>query len=299
MLRIRSRQQKQNLLAYLFLTPATLTVLVIIIYPLYVALDLSFRKVRMFQLDMRHTTPISIANYSKMFHSPYFWNSLRVTLAYTVVGVAGALILGMITALLLNKDFRGRQVARLAILLPWAIPGVVATIIATWLFDSSYGVINYILQSLGIISSNVAWLTRARTAFAAVSATTIWKSYPFFTLMLLAGLQAIPKELNEAAVVDGANAYQRFAYITLPALRHVIVIATILNGLWIFKQFEIIYVMTGGGPARATETLAIQIYQEAFKFFNMGYASAIGIFTLLAAMVGVSAMLRLSAKEFY
>ena len=155
------------------------------------------------------------------------------------------------------------------------------------MFDGNYGIINEILKSLHIIDSNVKWLSGEATAMATVVLSTIWKSYPFFTLTLIAGLKGISSDFYEAAAIDGANAWQRFTKITLPALRSVIVTSLLLNGLWTFRNYDLISNITGGGPNQATETLPLLLYNQAFKYYNMGYASAIGIVSLLVCSIFV------------
>ena len=184
-------------------------------------------------------------------------------------------------------------------LLPWAVPGVMVSIVFLWLFDASFGVVNYALRSLGLIAVDVAWYTNESTALIAVIVPTIWKAYPFFTLTLLAALQSIPADLYEAAGVDGASARQRFANITWPGIRGPAVLALILNGLWAFREFDIIFAATGGGPAKATETLGIRAYNEAFGYFYMGRAAVIGVLMLAIAFVFVLVARRELRKEFF
>jgi multiple sugar transport system permease protein len=242
---------------------------------------------------------MSLQNYRDMFANPAFWRSLRVTLYYVGFGVLGSFGIGLFTAVLLNRPFRGRMLARVLAILPWPVPGVVAATTFVWIFNSSFGVANYFLLRLNIVQEPVQWFTQSVPALIAVIAATIWKGYPFFTVSLLAGMQSIPKELYEAARVDGANAVEQFRFITIPALRPVIAISLVISTLWQFRVFDIIYVMTGGGPSRATETLAIQIYREAFQYFQMSYAAAVGMVTLALSVVATIIYLRVTSKSFY
>jgi multiple sugar transport system permease protein len=173
------------------------------------------------------------------------------------------------------------------------------SIVFLWLFDASFGVVNYALRSLRLISTDVAWYTNESTALIAVIVPTVWKAYPFFTLTLLAALQSIPANLYEAADVDGASAWQRFTNITWPGIRGPAVLALILNGLWTFREFDIIFAATGGGPAKATETLGIRAYNEAFGYFYMGRAAAIGVLMLTIALAFVLIARRELRKEFF
>ena len=301
---IRRRRPLRNatrsrLYAFALLAPAIIVVLLVIVYPLLMAGQLSLHDVRIFRADRGLTGEMDLHNFRDMFANPSFWRSLRITLYYVVAGVIGSFGIGMFTAVLLNRPFRGRALARVLMVLPWPIPGVVAATIFVWMFNSSFGVINYLLLTTGIVDKPVQWFTQAVPALFAVVAATIWKGYPFFTISLLAGMQSVPKELYEAARVDGASAVQQFRFITIPALGPVIGISLVIATLWQFRVFDIIFVMTGGGPSGATETLAIQIYREAFQYFEMSYAAAVGMVTLALSVISTFFYLRLTSRSFY
>jgi len=290
---------RSRLYAFALLAPAVATVLLVITYPLLMAGQMSLHDVRVFRITQGFTGEPSLRNYEDMVANPAFWRSLRVTLLYVGLGTIGSFLVGLCTALLLNQPFRGRFLARILVVLPWPIPGVVAATTFMWMFNSSFGVINYLLLQLGVVTRPVSWFTESTPALLAVVAATVWKGYPFFTITLLAGMQSIPRELYEAARVDGASAPKQFWYITVPALRSVMGIAMVISTLWLFRVFDIIYVMTGGGPSRSTETLAIQIYREAFQYFEMGYASAVGMVTLALSIIATFIYLRVSSRSFY
>ncbi len=301
---IRNRRPLRNatrsrLYAFALLAPAIIVVLLVIVYPLFMAGQLSLHDVRIFRADRGLTGDVSFDNFRDMFDNPAFWRSLRITLYYVAFGVVGSFGIGLFTAVLLNQPFKGRALARVLMVLPWPIPGVVAATIFIWMFNSSFGVINYLLLRTGIVDQPVQWFTQAVPALIAVVAATIWKGYPFFTISLLAGMQSVPKELYEAARVDGASAVQQFRWITIPALRPVIGISLVIATLWQFRVFDIIFVMTGGGPSGATETLAIQIYREAFQYFEMSYAAAVGMVTLALSVISTFFYLRLTSRSFY
>jgi len=200
--------------------------------------------------------------------------------------VTGSYAVGLAGAILLNKPFQGRALARTLIIIPWAVPSVVTVLIWNWMLDTNYGVINYFLQTLHLIDANLQWRAKPDLAQISVIAVTVWSTYPVALVMLLAGLQSIPRDLYEAAAVDGSNAWQRFRHITWPGLAPVNLVVILLLSLLAFTRVvTIIYVMTAGGPAGATETLPIQTYLQAFKFFRMGYASAIGTVVLVIAVI--------------
>jgi multiple sugar transport system permease protein len=289
---------QKSLIGIGFMLPAVIVVLLLVLYPIWMTIMLSFQKVKFFGAVAANTS-FTLKNYTKLFASGDFWHSLIITCLYTLIAVAVAFIIGLLTAMMLNQKFAGRRVARVIILLVWPVPAVAVSLMFIWMFDASFGIINYILRSLHLIVGNIAWLSTPTTAFAAVTVTTVWKSYPFFTLMLLAGLQAIPKELYEAADVDGANRFEQFKSITIPALRSVATISLVLNGLWVFRNFDVIYVMTEGGPMRSTETLSVQLYQEAFKYFHISYGSAIGVVSLIICLLIVVVAIPSLSKDFY
>jgi multiple sugar transport system permease protein len=167
------------------------------------------------------------------------------------------------------------------------------------MFDKTYGIVNYALAWTGLVDKPIDWLLNPTAALFAVCLTTIWKGYPFFTIMLLAALQAIPADLYDAARVDGASTWDEFRTITLPAIRSVTAIVLLIQSLWVFREFTVIFILTGGGPAGATRTLAIWTYTEAFGNFNMGFAAAIGVLTLLVSVIASVVFVRMSRSEFY
>ncbi len=284
--------------AYLLLAPAVLTLAVVVLYPVLTAIDISFRRVEIYSPGIARG-PLTLANYARLLDTTGFWQAVRVSIAYVVISVVCSLLIGFGTALLLNQRFKGRTLARMLAVLPWAVPPVVAVNIWWWILDPSYGMLNWVLLRLGLIAQPVNWIASPEPALAAVSMVTVWKGYPFFVVMLLAGLQAIPQDLYDAGAVDGASPVAVFRHITLPALRGVLSLATLLTVLWVFREFTIIWVLTAGGPIRATETLAIMTYREAFANFRMGLAAAIGAVTLLISTVTSIFFIRQAGREFY
>ncbi|MGE5552549.1 MAG: carbohydrate ABC transporter permease [Betaproteobacteria bacterium] len=278
------RPTRVNWTPVILIGPSLILFAVLLLFPILRGLMLSF-------CDAALLTPpgaeefVGLRNYARLFSDPAFWSSLRVTVIYTFWVVIGAYVIGLATALLLHPRFCGRTIFRLLTFLPWAVPEVVAVLVWRWMLDYQYGVVNFFLRTLGVISANQGWLTVPQLALPAVIAVTVWKQFPLATLMLLAGLQAIPEHLYEAARIDGANRYQEFWHVTLPGLRPVNIVLVLLMVLYSFKRVTLVYVLTGGGPAAATETLSIQTYLQAFKFFQVGYGSAIGssMFLLMLA----------------
>ena len=291
-------ERKRRTAAALYSAPAVLLAAAVIIYPMLNIFYLSFKNIKFFGA-VNIPKGFTAANYARIFGSDFFWNALLRSLIYTTVAVAFAFAIGLGLALLLNMDIKFKRLFRVLVLLAWPIPGVVVSILFMWMFDSNFGIVNAILRDLHLITQNVTWLVNADTAFPTVIAATIWKGYPFFTLMLLAGLQGIPADLYESAKIDGAGAFKRFRYVTLPALHSVIAISLLQNGLWVFRNYDLISVMTGGGPNRTTETLPLLLYNEAFKFSRMGSGAAIGVMGLLVCVIAVIFFTPALKKQFY
>jgi multiple sugar transport system permease protein len=286
---------RHSVVAYGLLAPAFLLVGGFVLYPLYVVIVSSLRVGRTPNIARLDRLPLGIGNFTGALTDAVVWHAARITLVYVAAVVMVAFPIGLGLALLLDRDFPARRWIRTLMLMPWAVPGVVAAITFLWMFDASYGVVNAILRDVGLISTDVAWFTRENTALATAMLPAIWKCFPFFVLTLLAALQAVPEALHEAAKVDGATGWQRFRFVTWPGIRGPAILAIILQALWVMKDFDILFVATGGGPSRATQTLSLLVYEEAFQFFRIGYASAIGI--LLLVLCAAVAFLSLRASD--
>jgi multiple sugar transport system permease protein len=293
------RANPQRYFALALLAPALVSALGLIVYPMYLLLAMSVREGKGVNFLDLSRQPVGLGSYAQVLGDPATWQSAYVTALYTGGSVAPAFLIGLATALLLNEQFRGRRWLRGLMLLPWAVPGVLVSILFLWLLDSSYGVVNYLLRSLGLIRVDVAWLSSEETALFSVILATVWKSFPFFTLTLLAALQSIPLTLYEAARMDGASRAKEFRFVTWPGIQVPAVLALVLNGLWAFREFDIIFATTGGGPARATETLGIRAYIEAFSYFEMARASVLGVLMLAIALLLVLAARRPLRHEFF
>ncbi|MDX2917521.1 MULTISPECIES: carbohydrate ABC transporter permease [Streptomyces] len=272
--------RRRSLFAYLTLSPTLAVVGLLMAYPLYVAIDLSLRGGQIADLLNLERNPLTLDNYRDVLTAPGLLSDVLRSVVYTVGVVVPAFALGLGLAILLNKAFPGRRIIRPLVLLPWAVPGVVVSAAFSWMLDASYGVVNHLLRTVGLIEDNVAWLADPDTALIAVILPTVWKYYPFFTLVLLAQLQSVPGELYEAARMDGASPLQQFLHVTWPAVRAASSLAIVITGIGVFREFDFIYPLTGGGPNEATQTLAIRIYNEAFQYFEMGTAAALGIVTM-------------------
>lgn len=276
--------EQQRVLGPLLVLPLLLVIVGLLAYPVLSALLISFQD-KMIGQPGRF---IGLENYRELlFEDERFRQVARNSLIFTGASVAAKLVIGMGMALILNQQLPLRGFLRGWLLLPWVTPIFVCALTARWMFDGTSGVFNYILQSLGLIDLPVAWLGAAPTALAAVILTNIWRGFPFFGVTLLAGMQSIPVELYEAAEIDGANAWQRFWHITIPSLRTVLVIVTLLSTIWTFNDFTIVWMLTGGGPAFGTHIFATYAYHVGFTGSRLGYAVAISttITPVLVALI--------------
>lgn len=280
--------RQEHLLAYGFLMPAALVVAGLIGYPLARIVDISLREGRTMNFGRIGTLPLGLGNYERVATDPAFWHSVGVSVVYVGVAIGSAFAIGLATALLLNRRMPGRRVLRTLLLVPWAVPGVVASIIFLWMLDGSFGVANAGLRRIGI--EGPPWFVDQRTALAAVILPTVWKAYPLITLIVLAAMQSIPGELFEAAKLDGASALREFRHVTWPGIRGAATLAVMVSALAVFRDVDIIFTTTRGGPSRLTETVALFVYNEGFQYFRMGSAAAAGLL-----MVGTALLLSLAA----
>lgn len=285
--------RKQARLHFALLLPSTLLIVLLIAYPIYVMGNIAFHDVQLFQLMQNIDRPLTLRNFERVVTDPRSWRALWITTLYVLGTTALAFSWGLTTALLLNRPIRGQRFLRMALISPWAVAAVVASLVWMFLLNGQVGLINHILMSLGIIAAPVNFASDYRTALATVIFVSAWKGYPFFTIMLLAGLQAVPRDSLDAARVDGAGPFARFVWVTLPSLRPVIAVALPLNMLSSFREVETILVLTGGGPSRGTETLALSIYNQTFQFFEVGRASALGVLVFILSLVLTLASIRI------
>ena len=225
-----------------------------------------------------------------------FWSVLQNTLVFTIGATAVPVVIGFALALALNTRLRGRAVLRGLFLFPWVIPGVVVSFVWLWIFNANYGLLNGLLVRLHLVDAPVVWLGRPGTAMAAIVVAKSWASFPWIMVMLLAGLQTVPDTLHEAAALDGAGTVKRFWHVTLPHLRGILGVVVLLEVIWNFQHFDMIYVLTNGGPAGATTTFAVAVYNTAFKGFDLGKAGALGALWMVLLLVLVVVYIRVSER---
>jgi multiple sugar transport system permease protein len=279
---IRSRERMTGL--YLLL-PAVLVLLLVFAYPIGRSLWLG-----LFAQNLgTGLKPVftGLDNYIRIAGDGHFWQTFWVTVRFTIISVLLELILGMGIALVLNESFRGRNVLRTIAIIPWALPTALIALGWRWIFNDQYGIANDILLRLGLAKDGVNWLGEPLLATIALIFADVWKATPFISLLLLAGLQSIPGDLYEAYALEGASRWQSFWRITLPLLLPQIIIAALFRFAQAFGIFDLVQVMTGGGPGGATEVVALYIYSNAMRYLDFGYGSALIVVTFLLLVMGV------------
>lgn len=270
----------ERLLPYWLLAPSVVVTLVIVFFPMAQAVATSFYDLILFKPNASRF--VGFGNYVKLFHDPVFWTALGNTVLWIGLTVPLQMGLGLVTALLLNRDFPWRGLARTLVILPWALPSVVIALMWRWIYDPNTGVLNDILLYLSVIRTAVPWLADPGVALYAIIATLTWQGFPFFAVMILAALQGIPKSLYEAADIDGASAWRQFVHITMPGIAPVLATAGLLRIIWVANSMDVIFVMTGGGPGISTHTLPLYAFVKARQNLDFGYGTAIAVtFTIL------------------
>jgi len=288
------RDLSERALGTLLLLPAALLLLAIVVYPIATLFWTSLTSVDQ-NAPLEGAKFVGFDNYLRAFDDSRFWHSTWNTVLYIVVTVPASLLVGLGLALLANQPFRIKWPVRLGLLLPWALPLVFAGLIFRWFFEYNTGIVNNVLGAVGI--DPLPWLSNPTLAHIAISITIIWKASSFMALMLLAGLQTIPRSLYEAAEVDGASKWQQFVEITLPMLRPAIFVALIFRTITAVQTFDIPYAMTGGGPGDSTETLAMYIHKTTLDFLDFGYGSALAALMFVISMAATAGYLRYTRRS--
>jgi multiple sugar transport system permease protein len=271
----RLRDPSEKTLGVMLLLPAFALLALIVVYPIGKLIFNSFFDLRLSGGSGTYKF-VGIENYLLVFKDHDFWNATTNTVLITLITVPGALVVGLGLAMLANLPFKRKWPVRLALLLPWALPLAFAGLIFAWFFHTEYGVVNDVMRRFGD-SEPTMWLLRPGWAFTAICMTIIWKTSSFMALILLAGLQMIPKSLYEAAEVDGASKWQQFWQITIPMLMPSIIVALIFRTITALQTFDIPYTMTKGGPGNSTETLAMLIHKTTIDYLDVGYGSTLAV----------------------
>ena len=287
--RIKVKSQRQG---YYFTLPIVVMLAALIIYPMVYGFYISFFNTNL----VTKWNFVGFKYYAAAIKEAAFYQSVLLTTGFMVLVVGGHFILGFILATLLNREFKGRTVFRVIFMLPWFFPEAVVALLFTWIMNPMYGILNSALKGLGIISTNISWLGSKELAFPAVVFVCIWKGFPLVMTMILAGLQSISKDYYEAAEIDGASKWAQFRYITVPSLRPILTTVLILDCVWWFKQYTLVYTMTAGGPGTATNLISLSIYGTAFNDLRFGKASAWGILVFFICYL-ISLVSKVVTKE--
>lgn len=256
---------------HLLISPSLLIILGVFIIPVFYSL---FTSVCHYDMASRTFEFVGLKNYISMFGDKYFLNSMKLTLVFTVLSVFAEIALGIGVAVVLNQKFFGRGFVRGLMILPWALPSVVNAVMWKWILNGNYGVLNAALLKFNIIDAPHVWLGQPDSAFISMLLVNIWKETPYVVLLTIAALANIPDDVYEAAKIDGANAWKSFWSITLPMIKPVVLILTITKTIWALQTFDLVHILTSGGPAAGTELMSFYIHKNTFKFLDFGYGSA-------------------------
>ena len=271
----------KRLMPYFFIGPALLALVALVVYPLLYGVYISFFKTNL----ANKWDFVGLKNYISVFSDGVFVKQLGVTLKFTAIVVLAHFIIGIFLAMLLNQSRPGITFFRTILVLPWLMPEVVIALIFKWIMNPLYGLLNYGMQLLGLSEGGVSWLGDTKYAFISVVLVCIWKGYPLVMVNALAALQSVSTDIYEAAKVDGANNIQTFFRIILPSIKPVLATTLILDTVWWFKHYTIVYLMTKGGPGSDTSIVSIEIYKQAFDYFNFGKAASMSVVVFFDCLI--------------
>lgn len=290
----RKKLHAEQIFPYVLITPSLLLILCFMLFPIVKVFHLSVQNYDYNNFGKQGY--IGLANFRRLFtEDSSFIPAIQFTLKWVLTEVSLQLFFGMILGLLLNRKFKGRGMIRSLALVPWAVSGVLTTMLWLMIFDQNVGLFNLLLQKAGTpVSSLPSWLNDVKLVFPSVALAELWKGIPFFTINILASLQNIPGEIYESCDIDGAGALQKFRFITLPYLKQTIVLTTMLRFIWEFNSVDMLYTLTGGGPVRMTTTLSMYMMKTAVISSNYGYGSAIGVVVFLALLLFAGVYMKVS-----
>ena len=271
----------KRLMPYFFIGPALLALVALVVYPLLYGVYISFFKTNL----ANKWDFVGLKNYISVFSDGVFVKQLGVTLKFTAIVVLAHFIIGIFLAMLLNQSRPGITFFRTILVLPWLMPEVVIALIFKWIMNPLYGLLNYGMQLLGLSEGGVSWLGDSKYAFISVVLVCLWKGYPLVMVNALAALQSVSTDIYEAAKVDGANKIQTFFRIILPSIKPVLATTLILDTVWWFKHYTIVYLMTKGGPGSDTSIVSIEIYKQAFDYFNFGKAASMSVVVFFVCLI--------------
>lgn len=275
-------QKKRQRVAYLFLIPAMVLFLLFVAYPVLNTLKTSLYSLRIQTLSQGGKF-VGVQNFIKLAQDKTMLTSLVFTVGFTVVSVILETVLGMACALIMNRTFKGQGFVRAMILIPWCIPTIVSGLMWSYMFSESFGVINQALKAIGL--SPVMWVTGAKGAFSSMIIADVWKTSPYMSLLLLSGLKTVPGDIYEAASIDGAGKIQQFFFITLPVIKPVVLVSVMFRTIQSFRIYDLVKVLTDGGPNNVTQSLTMYTMKQYFTFGDLGYGAALAVLTFAVSLM--------------
>lgn len=293
------KQWPESRVGKVMVSPSLLLIFALAIYPLLYTLFISFTELNMVTGE---TQPRGFDNYIQAFTSGEFWNSIWVTLVFTFLSLIIQLPLGVLIALLLNQEFKGRWLLRSIVLIPWAVPTLVNSTLWSWIFNTQYGAINRLLVQFHLMDPNnpIVWFDTPAKAMGVIVFADTWRMLPLYVLMLLASLQTIPKSQLEAATLDGAGVFSRFKNVILPLIKPMLLVVLVIRTMQALKVFDIIYMLTHGGPANGTMVVSFYIYNQSFSFMHFSYGAALAIIVaVISTLITVLYVKNLKTDDIY
>lgn len=288
------RMGRSNMEPWFYVLPVMVLLILMFGYPLIKSIVMAFQNYKLSNINNVYFN--DFANFKKMFGDSDFLLLLKNSLVYVVISVLGQFLLGLVLALALKQKFRGRGIYQSIVFLPWAFSTFVIGLLFRWSFNGEYGVVNDLLMKAGIVDKGIAWLGTPGLSLLVIILAMIWMGIPFFGIMILAALQSIPEEIYEAADMDGCGIIKKFFFLTIPYIKPTIIITILLRTIWIFNSFDLVVMVTGGGPANYSQTLPSYMYTKAFAGYDFGLAGAFGL--LLMVILGVYAVVFLKISNY-
>lgn len=279
--------------AYLINAPLILYLCCVLVFPVCWGIYISFTN----KTIGGGADFVGLKNYVRLINDPEYLRSIWNTVRFTVISIVFKIVFGTMMALALNVDFKGRNICRALLMIPWTLPNIVVVYNWRWIFNSSGGAANELLKTLGLIDRDLVWFGSAGLAMVTIIIANVWRGTPFFGVSILAKLQTMPDSYHEAAQIDGANAFQRFIYITLPEIKDVIILSAMMSTIWTINEFETVWLMTGGGPNGSTEVMNVYSYKTAMKSMMLGRGIAVSVLALPIFVILISLLTRRMLPE--
>jgi len=287
----------ESVVGKIMIAPSLIIIFSVAVYPLIYTIFISLADVNLFKNESEF---VGLKQYIAVVTSMEFWNSLKITLYFTVVSILIQLPLGILVALLLNREFHGRWLVRTIILIPWAVPTLVNATLWNWIYNVQYGVLNRLLLQLHLIDKPIVWLETPLRAMNMIILADTWRMVPLYIIMILASLQTIDKARIEAAIIDGAGVFRRFVSIILPLIKPMIMVILVIRTMQALKVFDIVYMLTHGGPANGTMVVSYFIYDQTFSFMKFGYGAALAIFVaIISILISLIYVHTLRSEDLY